>query len=373
VISYYYNGNFFVFSEADAVFYHEFSQRLTNLSALDALGLFLLYSNFDDFGAILVISTLYKIVTSNLIVNFFYLIIGVFTSILIFRIGRNFMSQKYAFISALAYCTSSYVLWFHASGLKESIMIFLIIFFYDQYYKYVLKKRIFNILLMSFSLFALLLFRPVIIFFILASVFTTLLISRRKSASIIFTIIPFLIFLFYFSFQFIQELLDRVIGVGGISTMLETKESTGMIKVSLPVTILTNILAGFFGPFASTSPGEKMILSFYSVGLIFKILLSVVFWIGVYYAYKKKVYKIYPLILFVVFESFSLIFILEALELRKSLPHFFAIFVVSFWFLDFLEKKNSFSIISRKKIFSILSLSYVLLFFLMILWNFKGT
>ena len=75
LISYYYNGNFFVFSESDAVFYHDFSKSLVNLSFTDGLGLFLYDAPLEDFGAILVISTLYKIISSNLFLNFFYLII----------------------------------------------------------------------------------------------------------------------------------------------------------------------------------------------------------------------------------------------------------------------------------------------------------
>ena len=368
-ISYYYNGNFYVFSESDAVFYHEFSKRIVNLSFWDGLNLFLLQATFEDLGVILIISALYKIVASNLLLNFFYLLIGVLTSLLIFRIGRNFMSQKYAFLSALAYSTSSFVLWFHASGLKESIMIFWIILFYDQYYKYITRKRMFNILLMSFSLLALLLFRPVIIVFILGSVFTTLLLSKRKSISIII-VIPFLLILFYFASNFIDQLLGKFIG-NNIDSMLRNKEASGMVIINLPFTIVTNVLATSFGPFPTILPGLKMHLSFYSVGLIFKVLLSISFWIGVYFAYKRKMYKIFPLIFFVIFEGFSLTFILEGLELRKSLPHIFAIFIVAFWFLDFFQKKNELPIKSRKKIISIVRFLIICFFFLILIWNFK--
>lgn len=369
VISYYYNGDFYIFSESDAVYYHEFAQKIVNLSFRDGLNLFLLQAGLEDFGAVLVISTLYKIVASNLFLNFFYLLTGTLTSLLIFRIGRNFMSRKYAFISALAYSTSSYVLWFHASGLKESIMIFWIILFYDQYYKFITKKKMFNALLMTFSLLALFLFRPVIIVFILGSVFMTLLLSKRKSSSILI-VIPFLLILFYFASGFIEQLLGKFIG-NNVDSMLRNKEISGMVIINLPFTIATNALATFFGPFPSILPGDKMHLSFYSAGLIFRVFLSVSFWVGVYYAYNRKLYRIFPLILFVFFEGFSLTFILEGLELRKTLPHLFAIFIVAFWFLDFYQKKDSLLFKSRKKILSIIRFSIVFFFFLMILWNLK--
>ena len=370
-ISYYYNGNFYVFSESDAVFYHEFSKRIVNLSFWDGLNLFLLQATFEDLGVILIISALYKIVASNLLLNFFYLLIGVLTSLLIFRIGRNFMSQKYAFLSALAYSTSSFVLWFHASGLKESIMIFWIILFYDQYYKFITKKKMFNILLMAVSFFAIILFRPAIMLLLFGSIFTSILLAKRRSIGVSLLLVSSL-FIFIFGFGYVEVVLNRFVGSGGVNEMLANKESSGMVKLSLPFTIAVNILSSLFGPLPSVNPGSKVILSFYSVGLIFRVLLSVSFWFGIYYAFKRKVYKLYPLIFFVIFEGFSLSFILESLELRKSLPHFFAIFLISFWFLNFFERRFFSRYKSRKRIISIVKFSYVLFFLLMLLWNFKG-
>jgi hypothetical protein len=370
-ISYYYNQNFFVFSESDATLYHIESLKMANESFSIGVKHFLNNWSLEDLGAVLVISTLYQIVASNLIVNLFYLLSGVLASLFIFRIGRKFMSRKYAFIAALAYSASSFVLWFHASGLKESALIFLIILFYDQYYEFITRKRVLNIVLMSFSLLSIVLFRPAITFLILGSIFTSLLLSRRKSLGIVILITFFLI-LFFFTSGYLEIILNKFIGTGGVASMLENKEASGMVIMSLPITIATNVLATLFGPFPTIIPGSKMVLSFYSVGLIFRVLLSVLFWIGVYYAYKRKVYIIFPLIFFVIFEGFSLSFILEGLELRKSLPHFFAIFLVSFWFLDFFNRKYALPFKSKIKLISIVKFSSILFFLLMLLWNFKG-
>ena len=369
-ISYYYNQNFFIFSESDAELYHLIALSMSNDSFQEGITTFFLYGTFEDLGAILFISTLYKIVASNLFVNLIYILLGVLNSFYIFRIGRKLMSHKYAFIAAIAYSISSFVLWFHASGLKESIMMFLIIFFYDQYYKFITRKRIFNVMLMILSLLSILLFRPAVTMLILASIFGTLIFSNIKSRKI-FIVLPFFFILFYFTYDYVDVVINKFIDPDGMESALQSKEAAGLIKVNIPFTAAVNFLAATVGPLPTIIPNTNIVISFYSVGLIFRVLLSFAFWAGVYYAYKNKVYKLFPLIFFVIFEAFSLSYILEALELRKSLPHFFAIFLVSFWFIDFFNSKDLINLKSRKKIIKLFKFSTVILFLFMLLWNLK--
>ncbi|MGK0254477.1 MAG: hypothetical protein ACI9OE_001978, partial [Mariniflexile sp.] len=339
VISYYYNQNYFVFSEADTVTYHRESLRMASKSFSDGMKGFLESYSFEDLGAILVISSLYQVIASNLMVNFFYVLIGVFSSLLIFRIGKKFMFPKYAYLCALAYATSSFVLWFHASGLKESVMIFLIILFFDQYYQFISRKKGYNIIFIFISLVSLLLFRPAITFLLLASVLLSFIFSKNKSPVLLMLSFIILVVSFNF-FNQIENALLRFTGPN-IETMIAGKESTGMVKGSLPFTYAVNALAGLIGPIPTVVSKEKALLSFFAVGLLFRVFFATFFWFGAYYAYKKKYYVLFPLIFFVLLESSSLVFILEGLELRKSLPHFFAIFLVGFWFLDFFRRKNS--------------------------------
>ena len=371
LISYHYNQNFFIFSESDAKTYHLAALNMSKDSFQAGISRFFLYGiSFDDLGAVLFISALYKIIASNLFVNLTYLLSGVLASFYIFRIGRKFMSYKYAFIAAIAYSLSSFVLWFHSSGLKESILIFFIILSYDQYYEYISSKKIFNFIFFIFSLVAILFFRPVITIFILASIFSSLFFSRLKSKKILI-LLPFFIIIFLFGYDYIEGITSKFIDSDGFSSMLENKEESGMVKLSIPFTIAVNGLSASIGPLPTIIPNTKIVLSFFSVGLIFRVLLSFAFWLGVYYAYKKRAYKLFPLIFFVVFEAFSLSYILEALELRKSLPHFFAIFLVSFWFLDFFNSKESLSFKSRNKVINLFKFSTVLFFIFMLAWNLK--
>jgi len=368
VISYFYNQNFFVFSEADAVTYHLSALDMSKDSLQAGIARYFFYGNtFDDLGAVLFITILYKIMASNLFVNLIYLFSGVLASFYMFRIGRKFMSHKYAFIAAFAYSVSSFVLWFHASGLKESILIFFIILSYDQYYEFIAKKKIINIVLLSSSLILITLFRPAISILILISIFFSYFVSKKKSLGLIVLLFIFIIF----TYSYVQILLLKFIGQD-LNSLLERKEFEGMIIISLPFTIVTNILASLIGPFPTIIPNSsKVILSFYSVGLILKVLFSTVFWIGVYFAFKRRFFKLYPLIFFLIFEAFSLTFILEGLELRKSLPHFFIFYLVAFWFLDYLNKEDSFLLVTKKKVVKLAKFSFFISFILIIIWNLR--
>ena len=371
VISYFYNQNFFVFSEADAVSYHLYALDMSKDSLQAGIARYFFYGNaFDDLGAVLFITILYKIVASNLFVNLIYLFSGVLASFYMFRIGRKFMSHKYAFIAAFAYSVSSFVLWFHASGLKESILIFFVILTYDQYYEFIAKKKIINIVLLSSSLILLLLFRPAISFLILMSMFFSFFVYKRKSLGLIL-LIPLSSIFIFFTYSYVELLFQNFVG-NDLNSLLERKESEGMIIISLPMTIATNILASLIGPIPTIIPNSlKTILSFYSIGLILKVLFSIVSWIGVYFAFKRRFFKLYPLIFFLIFEAISLSFILEGLELRKSLPHFFIFYLIAFWFLDYLNKEDSFLLVTKKKVVKLAKFSFFISFILMIIWNLR--
>ena len=371
LISYSFNNDFFVFSDKDAVVYHLEALNIINNDFLTGINNFLEDWKSEDLGIIIYLSLLYQIVASNLIVNFSNLLIGVVSSVLIFRIGNKFMSKKYAYLAALSYSTSSFVLWFHSSGLKESLLIFFIILSFDQYYQYFDRKKTINIVLLSTSMFLITLFRPAISVLILISMFFSFFVSKRKSLGLIL-LIPLLSIFIFIIYSYVGLLLQNFIGID-LNSLLERKEFEGMIIISLPFTIVTNILASLIGPIPTIIPNLlKIILSFYSVGLILKVLISSVFWIGVYFAFKRRFFKLYPLIFFLIFEALSLTFILEGLELRKSLPHFFIFYLIAFWFLDYLNKEDSFLLVTKKKVVKLAKFSFFISFILIIIWNLRA-
>lgn len=371
-ISYYFRGNYFVFSEVDASTYNMQAHAMASKPISESIKYF--YSNggnTEDLGAPLIISTIYRIVESNLMLNFFYILCNVFTAIALFRIGKRFMSIKYAFLSSLTFSISSYVIWFQASGLKETVLVMLIVLFYDQYYKYLSQRRILNIIFSATYLLALLLFRPAIMFFLIGSVIITFFLTRRKTFAQTFFIL-LLFILFIATSTYIQIISNKFLPGGDTSAMIESKEASGMVAGgSLPFSYSINFISQFAGPLPSIAIKDKMVLSIFSIGLIYRVLISLAFWIGAYYAYKRKVVVAYPLILFIIMEMASLFFILEGLELRKSLSHLPFVFLISFYFFDLLRRNNVLSYRVKKRLHSLVTFSLYFFFAVIIFWNFR--
>lgn len=367
-ISYSFGNNYFVFSTADALLYHRESIKINTGSFINGISNFLNDWTFEDLGAVLVISTIYKIIESNLLLNLFYLVLAVFSGIGIFKIGRYLIDYKSAYFAALTFSISSYFIWFNSSGLKESILVFLVIYSFLNYYNYLFQKKIIYIFYTLFFLASIMYFRPAITVLIIAAIITAYILQQRKSLFSKIIVIIFIGGMIYGS-TFLEALLNRYL-LGGIDEMIETKEISGMVKGGIGFTYAINILAGMIGPFPTISPNKSVLLSFYSPGLIYKSLISIPFWFGAYYIFKKGLWFFYPMIFFVMYETFSLVFILEALELRKSLPHFPFIYIIAFAFISFFYHDR----FDRKRKFYInhlINILFIGIFILLIFWNYR--
>jgi len=147
------------------------------------------------------------------------------------------------------------------------------------------------------------------------------------------------------------------------------KESEGMVKGSLLFTYSVNILAQLIGPLPSVNSNMRPLLSFYSAGLIYRVIIAIPFWIGVYYLWKHKISILFPLLIFVLFEMSSLALILEGLELRKSLPHLPFVYIISFWFLDKFDLRLA--LINRQKVKNLINIFILIAFGIIIYWNFR--
>lgn len=367
-VSYAYNQNFFVFSESDTLSYHYESILMASKSFWNGIEYILNKWSYEDLGAAFIISSVYRIVESNLALNVFYIFIGVFTANRIYRISTNIMSLKYSFLCAISYSLSSFVLWFHSSGLKESFMVMLVVLFFDRYYIFQKRKNIIQILYLILTASSLIFFRPALALFCLGSLGLSILISKRKGAGGIF--VGFIVtIILVFAYPLLEYFFFYYLGTQSMDQMISTKESIGMVRESILFTYGVNSLSQMIGPLPTFSSSDKIILSFYSVGLFYRVLLSVPFWFGAYYIFKNKVTILYPMLLFVLFEMASLTIILEGLELRKSLAHFPGIYIISFWFLYNYDHSNVYIQKSRiKTIFKVLS---VILFGIVFYWNLR--
>jgi len=367
-ISYYYRSNFFIFNESDATFYHGSSLEIMNMPFFKGISYYLSFMGFDDLGIILVLYPLYNIYPSNLTLNLFYIIIGILTALSIFNIGQYFMSRKYAFLSAFAYATSSFVLYFHATGLKESFMVALIVFSFDFYLRFLKTSRgIFLILSLLFAVWVML-FRPILTAMVIGAIGIGALFGERMGVGVkIFALILFIGLMAFGGF--ITEQVNSYT-TGGVDSLIHAREAEGGIIGGVFFTYSVNVLSQLIGPLPTAISMSRVGTMFYTAGLIYRVLLAFPFWLGVLYIFKTKTEQLYPIVLFTLMEMSALAYLIDGLELRKALPHMPYIFIVAFWFMDkydskLIKFKNE---IGFKQMFWIVMVIFVAL---MSYWNFR--
>jgi len=356
-----------MFDDTDPLSYDVESREISKMPFLEELKFLFKNLNIDDVGAYLLISTCYRVLPSNLFVNFIYILFGIISAFSLYRISKEFMSIKYAKLCSIAFSLSSFVIYYHSSGRKESIMIMLIILFFDYYYQFIKTRKIKNLFVSVFFVLQLILFRVPIIFFIIASILVSSMLGFKNNKIriplVVLSILLFIIFNRYFQYS-----LNRFLHGGEISNILKGREM--MIKGGIRFTYLTNIIAQFVGPFPTIFPmREKETLVFYAPGLFFRCFISIPFFLGIISVVKNKEKLLHPIILFTMFEMISLISILEGLELRKSLPHFPFIYIIAFYYMD----KYDLNKLDTRKYLSPIKINFllILIFVIILVWNLR--
>ena len=371
VISYQYTENFFVFSEADASTYDWLSRSFINSNmgltdVLNRLGYGKL--GYDDYGQIYLLSALYMIWDNHLMLNIYYWVIGVISAKYFFKLCLNFMSKKYAYMASLIFFTSSFILWFNSSGLKESQMIFLVIMSFYFYYEFSKKRALKYLLISMFFLFLLYFFRPAVSFLILFSMGGGYVLAQKLSGFKIVMVSTFLILLVGL-ISVIEEQKNKFVAED-YATVIAINESEGMIKGGVTFTLTVNTLSSLIGHFPSINPETKTMLSFFYPGLLLKCLLSIFYVVALIMLIKHKYYTLLPIALFPLFESASLVYIFEALELRKSLPHYPLLYILIFWAIYQIDssKKEWFNNLFAKQLYA---LYFIISIFIITYWNLR--
>lgn len=369
IVSYSHQENYFIFSEADASVYHRFALVMAGLPIHQSLDYYFTVFDFDDLGMGLILSTLYRFIGSNILYNFYNIIIAAFTCRLIFNICQQLMSDRFAFICAISFAISSISLWFVGSGLKEYTMVCLVILFYEQFLKYQKSHEWKNFNGALIALLILVFFRPILIAFCLGSIaiiyFQSNLTLNKKIIwtgvvlSLLFVGLPYLQ-----NFNFIRILVYG----GGIEHLIANRDMIGQVRGSVSFTYTVNIISQAFGPLPTILVNENTAkLSMYSSGLLYRVLLAFPFWFGIIFAFKYKHILVIPLILYCLFEMTSLALIMDGLELRKSLPHIPLVFIIAFWFIDKYG-----SLFDRNDWFKLLNYAYVIgAVGLIVIWNYR--
>ncbi len=328
-ISYYYDRDTFMFSKTDAMLYYNVSMRVAKSGLLAGMRNIMSTYAFDDWGALVFDSILMSILPYKLFLNTVYTVLGAFSSVLLFRIGKNYMPDSYAFLSALSYGTSSYIILFHCTFLKESLFVFVVICTVYYLYQFIVGNSPFSLLVVALCLALLLFFRPAVAGMIVVSSFLYYGITMRGTAISLF-LYGAAIGGLLISLKMIQGMVDSYTAGGDVDAVIAYR-SNGSYSGSFNYFVsFFGALLGPFPAFFSKSETPSRLV-FYGAGLMNKLFLVIPFWAGVVYSVKKRIFDMIPLILFILLEMLSAAYICASLELRKVLLHIPFMYILSFY------------------------------------------
>jgi len=360
------HGDFFEYVAMDSSYYGWMAYQMQNLSVIDSIQWFLnntLDGTAEDLGGVLMPSLAYRIYTSTFTYNFFNLIAGVFIAINIYSLSKNFMSNKYAFITALTYSISSFSVYLYTTGLKETFFVLVVVAGFNYYYKYLKRKLYKDLLLTILFLITILFYRPAVLYMIIIAMTSSNFIFRTNAKNIIVVLIGFMIIAFAFNNQF-SDVLERYYGS---SNAIAERKSYENFEAST-FNYFVGYLSAIIGPFPSFVPYlDKEAVNFYSTGLVFRLLMSGMFLYGSFLIIKNRVVHIAPVLMFVLAEMFALSLILESFELRLNMPHFPFIYILSFYFYDnYIISKNKLRVNTNILNYCLLASVIIIIF-----WNFR--
>lgn len=329
-ISDYYDNDTFMFSKLDAMLYYTESMKVHNGDVSTHIAYIMKHHDFDDWGAILFDSMAMYLVPNKLFLNFIYMITGCISAILLFRIGKHYMSDAYAYIAALSYATSSHLIYYYCSFLKEAMFTFIIIctvYFIDQL---IVEKRNSAFGGIIISLFLLMFYRPAVAAFVTMGFLSYFAVAKRGSAISVFLYIGIAGGLVV-SLAAMQSLLDLYTHGGDMDHIVEygTKEN-----YSSGFTYFVSLFSALFGPLPTLFPkieGRPITINFYGAGLTYRTFLILFYWVGLYFAIKRRNIYMMPMIVFVTIEMLATGIVMASQELRKVLPHVPFMYIIMFY------------------------------------------
>lgn len=338
MISYYYAGDTFMLSKNDALLYYENSIRSHDIGFIaNAKRLMTLYDP-EDLGALIFDSALMAIIPSKIFLNAVYALTGALSAVMLFRMGKYFMPEAYAYLASLTYGTSSYLIFFHCSFLKESIFVFLVISAVFFFYKAVVDGKKFSYVWTVLFLVLILFFRPAVTALLTVAFLLYLAIIQRGRAISVFLYIAIAI-LAPIAIVKMQDLVFSYTR-GNMDAIVEHGR---VYEYSSSFSWFVSWFAAPFGPFPSLFPrvaGEPLTTNFYGAGLIYRLFLIIPMWMGVWYAINEHETKIIPLAVYVVISMLAAGYVLASLELRKVMTHIPFTYILAFYGLYHWEKRE---------------------------------
>lgn len=359
-------GDFYEFSAVDTFEYDGYAKKMINYGLYQGIVKYLNYGGaFDDIGAVFFTSLAYRFYESPIAYNLLNVIAGIVTATSIYRISLSIMNRKYAYISALAFGLSSFTLYLHSTGMKESMFTMWVVLYFKEFVIFSDTKKIKNIILAFLYLAITLLYRPAVTVMMAGAVLFSLVYGRKKGITYYIVLFALVVSAVYYSTK-IEKIKERY--YGGAEMVAYRAEQFSNIKAS-KFNYGVSFTSSSIGPLPTYHALiRRLQQSFYSVGLGFRVFISIFFWLGVYIAFKRRSVVVLALSSFAIFEMFSLSIILEAFELRLNSPHLPIVYIVAFYFLYIYEKnKNT----NSKTLNRIINVMYIVNMSLIFLWNLR--
>lgn len=335
-----YGGEKFLLSDGDAALYYREGLKSTNLGFIENAKRITRLHPSADWGALIFSSFMMYLIPSRFFVNTFYILTGTVSSVMLFSMGKYFMPKAYAFLAALAYGTSSYLILFHCTYLKESLFLFLIVTSMYCYYKSIIEGKHGLLIVVLICLFCIIFFRPAVAAFLIISFVSYYAITLRGSAISLFLYLTIAVGM-VLSLTFLQGQVDHYTA-GGDTDKILAESSSGNYSGSF--NFFVGWFAALFGPFPTLFPvANPKPMHIYGAGLVYKAFLVIPFWLGVLFAVARWNVRIFPMVMFVVAEMAASAMVLASFELRKVVLHMPFIYVISFYGLSRLKKSVYFS------------------------------
>lgn len=330
LISYFYEGDTFMFSKADAWFYYVNSMKTKTIGLFANFKRMMALYDFDDFGALFFDSALMAIYPSKFLLNAVYVFTGALSSVMLFRIGRTFMPEGYAYIASLAYGTSSFLVFFHCTFLKESIFVFLVIAAVYFFFQAFVEGRLFSFFWTVLMLVLILFFRPAVSAMLVAAFGAYFAVTSRPGSAQSFFLYGFVGLVLLYSFSTIMEMADTYTG-GDLGAMVDYGTVEGY---SSSFSLFVSSFAAPFGPFPTLFPkevGEPITINFYGAGLVYRMFLILPMWLGIYYCFRRMEKRAIMLSVFILLGMVGTAFVMASLELRKVMTHIPFTFLLAFY------------------------------------------
>jgi len=359
------HGNFFQYQSSDEQTYHRYSLAVQGMSFLQSLNYFLKDLEAADLGALFYVSTIYRFIESTLLVNFVNVICGALSAKLLFNIGKKFMSVKYAFAASLSFFIASYIFRIESSGLKESIFVLMVLatfYHFIEYNNLRKRKSLFWVLIFGSSI---MLFRPAVLGMILFSFSIGIALNRYGSSTRNILISGVMLIAFLFMSSSLDKITKTFTSFGrSVEIRTDVTSESGV-----QTTVLAAALASFIGPLPNlVARVGKENNSIYASGLLFRVLLGVPFWFGIWYIIRNKLSQFYPFVIMSLSGLGALLYILESYELRYHLTHFPFIYLIAFYYLSKVDSARG---KIKVRLVRLLEIGYAFVMVLVFFWNLR--